>query len=339
MEVFSFIARLLLSVADFGLWLLLGLLALIAAGLTRRYLRGRWRIRLATAGLILVAVALLAISGYQFWFTHRPIPPDMSQELYPGVLYRREARAEPRPLVIHTVRIDLNQPGLEFHITPGNSATEYPLMAQTASQFLRESGVQIAINAGFFTPWWSRTPWDYYPHPGEPVTVKGLYSAEGVRYGIDVTEYPVLYLSEDGQPQFEPPTEIYNAIAGNYLFIQDGEVELPSIRYNVEIHPRTVIAFDADFQIMLWILIDGRQPNYSEGVTMFELAEIARDMGVDYALNLDGGGSTTLVVEGEDGQPVVLNSPIDQGLPGRERYIASHLGLAVTEVRTQPTSP
>lgn len=74
-------------------------------------------------------------------------------------------------------------------------------------------------------------------------------------------------------------------------------------------------------------VVDGRQPNYSEGVTLEELALLLREYGAHDAMNLDGGGSTTLVMEGDNGQPVLLNSPIDSRIPGRERAVANHLGI------------
>jgi hypothetical protein len=46
-------------------------------------------------------------------------------------------------------------------------------------------------------------------------------------------------------------------------------------------------------------------------------------------MSLDGGGSSTLVIEGEDGLPEILNSPIDSYIPGRERPVANHLGITV----------
>ena len=52
-------------------------------------------------------------------------------------------------------------------------------------------------------------------------------------------------------------------------------------------------------------------------------------LGADYAMNLDGGGSSTMVVEGADGKPRVLNSPIDNHIPGRERPVANHLGFYI----------
>jgi hypothetical protein len=44
-------------------------------------------------------------------------------------------------------------------------------------------------------------------------------------------------------------------------------------------------------------------------------------------MNLDGGGSSTLAVEGANGRPEVLNSPIHQRIPGRERPVGNHLGI------------
>ena len=49
---------------------------------------------------------------------------------------------------------------------------------------------------------------------------------------------------------------------------------------------------------------------------------------VHNAINLDGGGSSTMVIE-KDGKPVVLNSPIEGGLAGRERLVANHFGIEI----------
>ncbi|MDD8026009.1 MAG: phosphodiester glycosidase family protein [Acidobacteriota bacterium] len=72
-------------------------------------------------------------------------------------------------------------------------------------------------------------------------------------------------------------------------------------------HPRTAIGVRADGTIVL-AAIDGRQPGLSVGMTIPELAGLMADLGCVDALNLDGGGSTTMVVKGE-----VVNSPSDSG--------------------------
>ena len=92
-------------------------------------------------------------------------------------------------------------------------------------------------------------------------------------------------------------------------------------------HPRTAVALDQTRKIFILVIVDGRQPNYSEGVTIPQLQQIILDNSGYNALNLDGGGSVTLVIEGENSEPVVLNSPIHNHIPGRERPIANHLGI------------
>ncbi|MEO0989215.1 MAG: phosphodiester glycosidase family protein, partial [Cyanobacteria bacterium J06639_14] len=77
----------------------------------------------------------------------------------------------------------------------------------------------------------------------------------------------------------------------------------------------------------LWlIVVDGKQPHYSQGATLTQLSQIARKLGADAAINLDGGGSTTLVMATPKG-PKVLNAPIHTRLPLRERPVANQLGF------------
>ncbi len=71
-------------------------------------------------------------------------------------------------------------------------------------------------------------------------------------------------------------------------------------------HPRTAIGRLADGRIVLMV-VGGRQPYHSLGMTLVELAALMRQLGVTDAMNLDGGGSTTLVVRG-----VVINLPSDE---------------------------
>lgn len=77
-------------------------------------------------------------------------------------------------------------------------------------------------------------------------------------------------------------------------------------------HPRTAIGYN-DKQIIL-AMVDGRQPGWSIGMTLSELACLMQELGCTDALNLDGGGSTTAWVRGK-----VVNRPSD----GRERLIAN----------------
>ncbi len=70
-------------------------------------------------------------------------------------------------------------------------------------------------------------------------------------------------------------------------------------------HPRTAIASLADGRILL-VVVDGRQPTLSVGMSLDELARLLIDLDAVEAMNLDGGGSTTMVVQGK-----VVNHPSD----------------------------
>lgn len=76
-------------------------------------------------------------------------------------------------------------------------------------------------------------------------------------------------------------------------------------------HPRSAVATTKEGKILL-ITVDGRFPEQAEGVNIPELAHLIRILGGEDALNLDGGGSTTLWLSGasDDG---VVNYPCDNG--------------------------
>jgi hypothetical protein len=61
-------------------------------------------------------------------------------------------------------------------------------------------------------------------------------------------------------------------------------------------NPRTAVGLAAGGRRMLFVTVDGRQPGYSDGMTLAELADLMQRLGASDALNLDGGGSTTLVL-------------------------------------------
>jgi exopolysaccharide biosynthesis protein len=107
------------------------------------------------------------------------------------------------------------------------------------------------------------------------------------------------------------------------MIVQDGRV-LPDQESQTQ--PRTAIGVDKRGKNLVIVVVDGRQPGYSEGATLAELASFLVEHGVYTGMNLDGGGSSTLVME-RGGRPAVLNSPINNGIPGRERPVGNHLGI------------
>ena len=117
---------------------------------------------------------------------------------------------------------------------------------------------------------------------------------------------------------------MYNVISGNPLLIEEGR---PKGLKGTDLHPRTAVAVERTGKRLFLVVVDGRQRGYSEGMTAPELAAFLQEQGGWDALNLDGGGSATLAVEAEPGGIHVLNSPIQNSIPGRERPVANHLAV------------
>jgi hypothetical protein len=89
-------------------------------------------------------------------------------------------------------------------------------------------------------------------------------------------------------------------------------------------HPRTAVGLAAGGRRLLLIVVDGRQRPYSDGMTLRELAGVLLQLGAATALNLDGGGSTTMVVRAPDGTMRIANRPSDAA---GERPVANALAV------------
>jgi hypothetical protein len=85
-------------------------------------------------------------------------------------------------------------------------------------------------------------------------------------------------------------------------------------------HPRTAIGWTADGARLYLVVVDGRQPPYSDGMSLMELTWVFRRLGAAHALNLDGGGSTALVIGDR-----LANRPSDND---GERAVGNALALA-----------
>lgn len=96
-------------------------------------------------------------------------------------------------------------------------------------------------------------------------------------------------------------------------------------------HPRTAIGITRDQKNVFLVTIDGRQPKISIGADLYELAEFMAKLGCWTAMNLDGGGSTTMVVGNE-----VKNSPSDLQGP---RTVATSLLVVLSEPATAVGQP
>lgn len=114
------------------------------------------------------------------------------------------------------------------------------------------------------------------------------------------------------------------AIGGNLVLVKDGVIDVPSHPLN----PRTAVGFSADGLTMWLVVVDGRTSS-SVGMTYLDLANYMKSLGADDALNLDGGGSSTMVTRMPGTTALsVRNTPSD----GSQRLVANGIGFVSTAV-------
>ena len=255
-------------------------------------------------------------------------PASIRQNLFKGVTFLQKDLILPRKNRICVMAIDLSTVGLEFLVTPTNNANGI-LCSRTTSKFLEEFSMYVAINGdgySYLPATASGDPAVTCSNGGDPVKVNGFAASRGTVYSPTKTVQPSVYLSARNQVTInEVPSKPFNAVSGDRIVVQKGVVvknlaaQTPS--------PRTAIGLNRNGRWLIFMVVDGRQEGYSEGVTFPELAELLISYGVYTGVNMDGGGSSTMIIKGVDGNARILNSPIDQNVPGKERAVANHLGL------------
>lgn len=249
----------------------------------------------------------------------------------PAVRLVQRRYAQPRALRVWIATIDLTVPGVELVVSEpvpleqrvdGQRET----LCATTLEFARRQRVQLAINASAFDPLRSA--------PDEPMNVVGLAAASGRIYSQPDGRFGALYVGRAGRIALKGPPQsgeaVWHVLPGFGMLIDDGRVAVSPSEADSKFggrHPRTAVGADREGRTLWIVVADGRQPGTSEGLALVELAALFRTLGCWDALNLDGGGSTTLVLQDGDGEHWVLNTPVGRGVPGTLRQCANHLGI------------
>jgi hypothetical protein len=136
-------------------------------------------------------------------------------------------------------------------------------------------------------------------------------------------ELGITHLDDDcNNPASESWDETYTSVAGNWVFLRDGDIEEIDERGANLRNPRTAVCYNNDH--LYFVVVDGRDDSYSVGMTIPELASFCdQRLDATWGVNMDGGGSSTLWIDGK-----VMNNPSD----GHERGVANSLMM----VRLEP---
>lgn len=218
---------------------------------------------------------------------------------------------------IHITRVDLNCKNVQL------IASDQSDLKTTTSEFAAKYQTDVAINANFY--WQDHTP-------------IGLVVSRGKRwskYG-DVRNRVIFACDKANKCFIEAKNRAtpyhlkwqvaisgwqwFNAKSGKFECAEGDKVGCVQDIFSGS-HPRTMLGLDETQNQLYLIVVEGRRLTFS-GVTLDELAQLAQKLGLSKAINLDGGGSSTMVV----GNKRVNSLPI---LQSEERKVANHFGVKI----------
>lgn len=269
----------------------------------------------APIGLLFLVVPIRADAA-DTWVTVRP-----------GVDWLHRTTGGSVPQDLHAVRIDLFSPQIGVRASANEAGAERGVRT---SVFAEDSDVLVAVNGDWsngFTPVslaiGNGDRWhDHYNDP----SISGDWGYVGcdVWNACTIDALPPLGTAWWFQQPEISPTRFWNAVGANGVLLY-----LDGVRQNgcydgcggdTCRHPRTAVCTTLDG--FLWLIaVDGRRTGAS-GMRCSEVRDLVEEFGCHDAAMLDGGGSTTMWIEGD-----VVNEPSD----GAQRVVANHLGITYAD--------
>lgn len=264
-----------------------------------------------------------------------------AEDLRDGVKLKALSFDEPRLMKAWMMRIDLRTPGISFVTSERAERWGEPMPDYTNSVMLirtkrertvdflmrkRASGrnVELAVNTSPWRPWCS--PWNHkWADPngwivsdGEEVSPFKAPSGEEALFVIykdgrvDITSR----VSRENRADVAHVHSGFSIIATNSTVLADNR--------DRSLHPRTALGLSRDKRFLFFLVVDGRQPAYSLGAGLNDLCDMMFSAGASDIINMDGGGSTTMVVyDHKENLPRMINRHKN----GQMRTVAVNLGV------------
>lgn len=252
-----------------------------------------------------------------------------------GAAYTFEKRAEPR-LEIHSIILDLKR--VKLRAVPAGPDPDgdgkWQTVLMPTSKIAEREGFDVAING------------DFYAIPrgeeaeaakalnagGVPALVTGAAATDGKAWSKSARERQCLIADRKQRIRLADvataPPDAAQVICGRDFLVVQGKARFSDegVTYKPGefrgVNPRTAVGIDKQGKRLIILVVDGRS-ELSRGMTYGQLAAEMVRLGAWTAINLDGGGSSTLVIRDQSGALKVLNRPSD----GKERAVANALGL------------
>lgn len=207
---------------------------------------------------------------------------------------------------IHIADVNLCELGIELRATGPSDG------ASVVSTFANKTGAVLAVNGGH--------SWGGQPGPS---------AHDGMLFGLPDQGDIGQAILGNGFVDFVHMFDTYQhdssrnreVLSGLLTLVHDGQIPRDVLTRDTPTctpqHPRTLMGLTRDKKHLLLVAVDGRR-NGVVGMTCLESAEYIKSLGAHWAINLDGGGSTTMWVDGK-----VVNTPSD----GSQRTVPTHLAV------------
>jgi exopolysaccharide biosynthesis protein len=213
---------------------------------------------------------------------------------------------------VHVLRVDLTNPNIAVRASTSSER------GMTPSEFSKRTGAIAVINGDFFDA---------------AQNTIGLAVGLGQPWpkSADTKEWSFLACDDDNDCQIDPYNSVsplrstWTSVVGGWQILLDPNFEWSSANdvqcgaFCTSEHPRTAVGLNAQRTVMWWIMVEGRQGRLT-GLTLSDTTKVLKRLGAEWGLNLDGGGSSGLLLNGArvNGRP--SNEP-------QERRVANCLAI------------
>lgn len=240
---------------------------------------------------------------------------------------------------IYVAVIDLRNKKIHVRVARGgpdpDGAGQWQTTLMTPTAIAKRDHMDFVINGDFFRiPKATDAEGALSPYKAKlAAAVIGPAVTDGKVWSKSKTPRPSLVVTRSGKAFIKsvatPSPKDYEVVSGNIELLKDGEV-LP--HENQARHPRTAVGLTEKGSKLVLVVVDGRKPGISEGMSYDELAAEMKQLGCWQAINLDGGGSSVMAYRSNPKDDfLILNQPTD----GHERPVANVLGIRYGSFRVE----
>ncbi len=242
---------------------------------------------------------------------HRITPEQVTEaEVCDGVRYQilECKNAAGAPVRVFALFVDPAK--AEFSVGTANDGyagdTEIQTVKEQAESAIANGRrVVAATNADFFDMFGNNAPAGLCVKDG-----RSIANPDSMRnfFGMDLNGKPVIASYAEAP---ELIGQLKCAVGGREIYLRGGELSELSLcePFSAICHPRTTVGIREDGTVIVMV-VDGRLPEYSNGATIVDLGRLMQSLGAERAINIDGGGSCTFLINLE-GELTMLNRPAD----------------------------